>query len=1752
MAGLFANAGFVLIGFNSKDRAKLTDDIKRQGGNIFFSVSKAVSFVILANQESFHQLKIPRSCSPKIVSASFVRDCLDLNKLLEPDAYAFVSETATTSSSIDASGSWLRIDSLAEAEEAEKREAEAKAQQEAEELAVRRREQMKLAALQPPAVKRIVMGRDGQIKYIYKDNKQIVVRPTQEDHLLTQISAKAHQERAAVDSAAFEEKSKKIAEKKRLKKKKQKLAKQSARPSETNGPQRPSGGLLWAFSVFLDTKAPHSVIGIDADVTRTRGMGPFRVQSANFKSAAAVSVGPSHSAALDAHGNVFVWGLGTKYRLGFGHTRTMSTPSRVSGLGKIVHVACGYTHTAALDSSGAVWIWGSAGSGLVAETPQLLQHFTQGAEKLWCGRDTVAVVSNGALYMWGDNSFGQCGVGTKAKFVSQFKPVHGINDVKDVALGRYHTLVLTANGQVYSFGSGAGGACGTGQQDKYLSPQGPIAFSTKSRIEKIGAGNQRSICLALDGTIYAFGRGELGCPDLLRPFSMAIPYVSSTKFVWLVDCGASTNVMVLDSTMSLFSFAWSSCSFLEESAVATAPEAARMVLPLAVSFDQIAAGFLHGLVLISDARATALQFAMDGDMSSLAEYLGRLTIEQKSELAAFRDGRGTSILHAAVKCYSSSVTICRDIAHLVISEFASSLELLNSKDSVGQSPLFAAVSLAKVDVVKELLSCKGIDVDLQDATGNTPLHIAVKLHAVNRDDSSVTNSLDQIIRALILDGVCSLDARNAAGHNVVDFALSLDAVELAYQLSTFGAPVNLAELRRRELHWWLSIIGTSGTSGRSAWICHANADWNLAVRLQKSLVRSGVKATADRWKFSPALHDGVSVIVFLITESSLRDERCLAELHQSVSLRDGVVLGIVCQDLVAPIPPSLRTLLRRTIYAVPQSRRSEQFIAAASPIEDLSLSSSLSFDDQVSDQPSSELPESVEPVAAAPGPVMETIPVPVFEKVKQMISQLLDQDRVPSRRSSRLPTMDRLLDESKISSILSDPARSFFASAAADRSVRLFVSSTFRDFRNERELLVSHVFPHIERYCLDRQIAFSFVDLRWGITEEQSSSGQVLLTCLREVERSYPYFLCMLGERYGWHDMSDITNMKDELLEQTFQNAIDAGYEWVSKFKDRSVTELEVIHGALRYIPTERMQSFGEAIDYGYNVPDSVKELELRQLNSFFYLRDPSFIDGVKSDQKPIYSAENFLAKHKMFQLREPTRLSELPLKGYRTLESFKIQVTEDIVAAVEKRFSREIEPSASEMENMRHISVARSHLSIHAIRKPLLEAIHRHINSAARIEAPLLFIGEQPGVGLTALMAYASSFYANLNPEKLVLFHFARASEKSTLYFEFMRRAIVAIQSFFKIDQAVPTDKDEIVADFSGWLEMASERGGMVIFIDGLDQMDNVDGAHQLEWIPLRLPVNVRVVLSSSSILSAVRKQSTRWSECISVGLLTQNEKLSMLDKLLSSKSKTLSPGQRHRILTSAECCLPLYLKALLDELTVEGVFETLGQTIDSYLVARDPAELYKLIVDRWCRDFGHEFVKSALAMIFVSRQGISEYELLDVLKCSHADFNRLYMPLKEALTNRNGLLCFSNQLVGQVAVSDSVELKNRKRLAEYFWSQQQKTPSGQELSSRVVAELPHHLRKLGDWEWFYTSLSDMRMFSALYTDEYMYELIAYWREIEEAHKRAPLQQSKMAGQFAYLDGFIDRRSVVPVKRAAFASRRSMLAKMLFLIPWS
>lgn len=84
--------------------------------------------------------------------------------------------------------------------------------------------------------------------------------------------------------------------------------------------------------------------------------------------------------------------------------------------------------------------------------------------------------------------------------------------------------------------------------------------------------------------------------------------------------------------------------------------------------------------------------------------------------------------------------------------------------------------------------------------------------------------------------------------------------------------------------------------------------------------------------------------------------------------------------------------------------------------------------------------------------------------------------------------------------------------------VRVFISSTFRDMHAERDHLVTVVFPELRERLERLGLEFFDVDLRWGVPAKDAD-GETANSweyCRQWIDRVEPFFVCMLGQRYGW------------------------------------------------------------------------------------------------------------------------------------------------------------------------------------------------------------------------------------------------------------------------------------------------------------------------------------------------------------------------------------------------------------------------------------------------------------------------------------------------------------------------------------------------------------------------------------------------------------------------------------------------------------
>ncbi|MEA3499031.1 MAG: DUF4062 domain-containing protein, partial [Campylobacterota bacterium] len=115
-----------------------------------------------------------------------------------------------------------------------------------------------------------------------------------------------------------------------------------------------------------------------------------------------------------------------------------------------------------------------------------------------------------------------------------------------------------------------------------------------------------------------------------------------------------------------------------------------------------------------------------------------------------------------------------------------------------------------------------------------------------------------------------------------------------------------------------------------------------------------------------------------------------------------------------------------------------------------------------------------------------------------------------------------------------------------NKTFRLFISSTFSDFNQERRLLQTYVFPTIKKYCIDLNKGYTFqpIDLRWGVSNEAQLDQKALELCIEEVQSSkvqpHPNFLIMAGDRYGWIPLPyDIEQKEFETIVEQIQKDED-------------------------------------------------------------------------------------------------------------------------------------------------------------------------------------------------------------------------------------------------------------------------------------------------------------------------------------------------------------------------------------------------------------------------------------------------------------------------------------------------------------------------------------------------------------------------------------------------------------------------------------
>lgn len=606
-------------------------------------------------------------------------------------------------------------------------------------------------------------------------------------------------------------------------------------------------------------------------------------------------------------------------------------------------------------------------------------------------------------------------------------------------------------------------------------------------------------------------------------------------------------------------------------------------------------------------------------------------------------------------------------------------------------------------------------------------------------------------------------------------------------------------------------------------------------------------------------------------------------------------------------------------------------------------------------------------------------------------------------------------------------------------SVRIFVSSTFRDMSEEREQLVKHAYPQLRRFCDERNVELTMVDLRWGITREDAEVGRVVPLCLREIDRCRPYFVALLGGHYGW-------------IPVEIDAATLAEFPWVRDHPGASLTELEIRHAVLN-------------------------SLELAP-DARFYLRDPSSgadedDDRVSHDRLEALKATirraglvSIDGYHSATEVAERIRLDFEAIIDRDCPRSAHLGQPGDRVATYQEMLGRPEGPRGVPIATLRRARLWNA-LFARRIRSGFVGRTEqiRRLDQFAVDPVSHLGIHGPHGIGKSALIArWAERAHSSV---PIVTVHVDASSKGSPLVVEqlaFELEEILSLGHGRHGSVRAPVPLLQV-------LVKASESGGAILVVDGIEPGANADA---LREIARALPPRIRLVLTSRSAetLQAILPSEAAGIELSNLGLQEQRE---LIVATLARHGKALDSGQLDRILDQRSDT-PLDLVTTLDELRAFGSFEELDRVIDAFARARDRATLYEAVLARLDVDFGgpdRSLVRDVFASLDCALgKALPEAELCEFLDVVPLRWTELHDALRHLLALHEGRLGFRDDELSKVVErrylgSAAERTKLHARLADYY--------ALHESASRRASALAHHLLHSQQWSRLRSALFDL-----------------------------------------------------------------------------
>ncbi len=512
------------------------------------------------------------------------------------------------------------------------------------------------------------------------------------------------------------------------------------------------------------------------------------------------------------------------------------------------------------------------------------------------------------------------------------------------------------------------------------------------------------------------------------------------------------------------------------------------------------------------------------------------------------------------------------------------------------------------------------------------------------------------------------------------------------------------------------------------------------------------------------------------------------------------------------------------------------------------------------------------------------------------------------------------------------------------KNIKVFISSTFNNLVSERNRIML-AFRAVEKYAIERYVNLKTIDFRWGLPE----GGHIMKTCLESINSS-PYFLCILGDKYGsqpqWEDYE-----KEKGYLEGYNKFIEENVFRSQPEETLSYTAMEV-YFALSHSVDEECIKFIH-LSYQDN-PDSNQKKLIEYIEDKGYIPTKcNTLEALVAEVKSFLTAiidKNALTPNTIND-NQPSNLHQYPFVGFRGTN------TQDNQLSLYRK-SQEI-------------------LLNHTIQDTSVRCEEVELDDFIGSTSKICCIEGDDGTGKSTLVArWLKNRIARELPNETIIYHFYNEGYIDDV-FEHLYLELAEINNHYIDDYYAKlfANSDHIPQSsliFEESVRQLETNNNVIIVLDGLEHsVSNFDGfidTFNNNGKNIRLILTTGRIPVNSSYISKLR-----------LSALPINEVKNVISNylILHNRHPRVANEVAEGLVINQLLHNPQLLSSVLYDLRAFGNHNNIKDKIAEYGAAQDALAIYKVIIKNWETVMPVILESEILVWIAYSHYGLTEDDI-------------------------------------------------------------------------------------------------------------------------------------------------------------------------------